>query len=52
MDKTGQSKSYFNATAGIDEDSVIHPCFGNESLKETPINVDTLCRESKELALG
>ena len=46
MDMTGHSKNYHNASVGIDEDSVIHPAFG-ESLIEGP--TDTLCRQSKEL---
>ena len=48
MDRTQNSRQQFNAGVGCDEAS-LGAGFGAESaLIVTPVNIDTLCRESKE----
>ena len=46
MDRTSNSKQYFNAGVGCDELSL--GAGADSALIVTPVNIDTLCRESKE----
>jgi hypothetical protein len=49
LDGIQNSKQYFNAGVGCDEFSLGAGPFGADSaLIVTPVNIDTLCRESKE----